>query len=314
MPMLAYTAEQHRPAKTPPRGIAGASLPPGASAPPPLAPAFVPVPVAAIPSRTPLNLQTYYGYLAAPDASTFAHSGSGSGTNNWEQFEAVDPDNPDNMVQLQPGQLVIFRSNATGLYMRLAPYNGTINAKSAPRSASTIAASVPGFPSLRQRSPPPAKLPAATIKPLSKAQIGASSKPLPFASKPLPSAGKVLPSAGKVLPLSKASLTLATTRKPPPQTQPPPLGIRPFYSLVRMPRVRLSVNAVLGLLADEPNAALATRFVFTQQGLTFQDIPLKSAGTGQPLLWSNSTVLTGRSEVAITTARTGAPGGGRGCQ
>ncbi len=69
--------------------------------------------------------------------------------------------------------------------------------------------------------------------------------------------------------------------------------------------LRQTMTTVYGCLCDQPTATTATAFTYDRLGLMYNGDAMVASAQFAPLLWSNTTTLTGSSEVTVTVLPTG---------
>ncbi len=69
--------------------------------------------------------------------------------------------------------------------------------------------------------------------------------------------------------------------------------------------LRQTTTIVWGMLGDQPTATTATTFTYDRIGLLYNGDAMVASAQFAPLLWSNTTTLTGSSEVTVTVLPTG---------
>jgi hypothetical protein len=67
-----------------------------------------------------------YGYLRVDNLANYAYVGNGTGTTAPEKFIGYNPLDPGSPASITAGGYVLLRSMQTGLWCRLAVYNGTV--------------------------------------------------------------------------------------------------------------------------------------------------------------------------------------------
>jgi hypothetical protein len=79
-------------------------------------------------------------------------------------------------------------------------------------------------------------------------------------------------------------------------------GTRPARGL------RQTTTIVWGMLCDQPMAGTATTFTYDRLGLMYNGDPMVASAQFAPLLWSNTSTLSGSSQITVTVLPTGGMG------